>query len=47
LPGKNTDRGVLPDIEVEYTFEDYISNRDLDLEKVKTLIHKDISEDSN
>ncbi|NQT81236.1 MAG: hypothetical protein HQ555_12695 [Candidatus Aminicenantes bacterium] len=47
LPGKNPDRGVLPDIEVEYTFEDYISNRDLDLEKVKTLIHKDISEDSN
>ncbi len=47
LPGKNPDRGVLPDIEVEYTFEDYISNRDIDLEKVKTLILEDIHKDGN
>ena len=42
LPGENPDRGVLPDINVEYTMEDYIQKRDKDLEAVKDLIKKDL-----
>ncbi len=38
LPGSNADRGFLPDVEVEYTMEDYLSGRDKDLEKVRELI---------
>lgn len=41
LAGKNPDRGVLPDVEVEYTFEDYKSKKDIDLEKIKELILQD------
>jgi hypothetical protein len=41
LPGNNPDRGILPDVEVEYTFEDYKSKKDKDLEKVKELILQD------
>ncbi len=42
LPGNNPDRGVLPDVEVEYSLADKISKKDLDLEKVKELIRKDL-----
>ena len=38
LPGSNADRGLAPDVEVEYTMEDYLSGRDKDLEKVRELI---------
>ena|GEM_PF-1207032 len=38
LPGNNPHRGVLPDINVEYSVEDYINKRDKELEKVKELI---------
>jgi len=41
LAGDNPDRGILPDVEVEYTFEDYKSKKDKDLEKVKELILQD------
>ena len=41
LPGNNPDRGVLPDVEVEYSLEDVMNYKDLDLEKVKGLIKKD------
>jgi C-terminal processing protease CtpA/Prc len=43
LPGNNPDRGVLPDVEVEYTLADEMSHKDLDLERVKELIRKDLS----
>ncbi len=33
-----TGRGIFPDYEVNYTFDDIIKRRDLELEKVKTLI---------
>ena len=42
LPGKDPDRGVIPDIEVEYTPEDYMNKRDKDLETVKELIKSDL-----
>jgi hypothetical protein len=38
LPGKNPDRAVLPDVNVEYSIEDYINQHDKELEKVKELI---------
>jgi len=41
LAGDNPDRGILPDVGVEYTFEDYESKKDKDLEKVKELILQD------
>lgn len=42
LPGNNPERGVLPDVEVEYSLEDEISQKDLDLERVKEIIRKDL-----
>jgi len=42
LPGDNPDRGVIPDINVEYTVEDFIRKKDKDLEAVKELIKKDL-----
>jgi hypothetical protein len=42
LPGNNPDRGVLPDIKVEYSLEDEITKMDLYLEKVKEMIKKDL-----
>lgn len=38
LPGDNPNRGVLPDIPVEYSLEDYIAQRDRELEKVRQLV---------
>lgn len=42
LLGKDPDRGVMPDIEVKYTIEDYINQKDKDLETVKELIKSDL-----
>jgi len=42
LPGNNPERGVLPDIEVAYSLEDEIGQKDLDLERVKEIIGKDL-----
>ena len=42
LPGENPDRGVVPDIVVARTIEDYRLGKDVDMEKVKSLIQKDI-----
>ena len=38
LPGDDANRGVLPDVEVEYTENDHLTGRDKDLEKVRELI---------
>ena len=38
LPGNNPERGVLPDIPVEYSVEDYRQGRDKDLEAVRQYI---------
>jgi len=38
LPGEDANRGVLPDVEVEYTEDDHLTGRDRDLEKVRELI---------
>ena len=40
LPGNNPDRGVIPDIEVEHSIEDFRDGRDREMEKVKELIRK-------
>lgn len=42
LEGDNPDRGVLPDVHVEFTPEDYIKQRDKDIEKVKELIREEL-----
>lgn len=36
----NTGRGILPDLETNYTFDDLLNKRDLEMEKVKELINK-------
>jgi len=41
LPGEDSDRGVIPDVKVEYTPEDYVNERDKDLEAIKELIIND------
>ena len=41
LPGEDPDRGVIPDVKVEYSPEDYLNERDKDLEVVKELIIAD------
>jgi C-terminal processing protease CtpA/Prc len=38
LEGDQPARGVLPDVHVEFTPEDYINQRDRDIERVKELI---------
>lgn len=38
LPGKNPDRGVIPDEKVTFTLEDHRDGRDRDMEKVMELI---------
>jgi hypothetical protein len=43
LPGNNPDRGVMPDIEVSPTIADYHFGWDKEMEKVKELIHEDMS----
>jgi hypothetical protein len=42
LPGENPDRGVMPDIVVSRTIEDYRSGRDVEIEKIKELIQNDM-----
>jgi hypothetical protein len=41
LPGKDFDRGVIPDIKIEYTSDDYVNKRDKDLEAIKEQISKE------
>ncbi len=41
LPGDNPGRGVLPDVEVAYSIEDYVAGRDRHLEAVRELIQRD------
>jgi C-terminal processing protease CtpA/Prc len=41
LPGNNPGRGVLPDVEVKYSIEDYVAGRDRHLEAVRDLIRRD------
>jgi hypothetical protein len=41
LPGDNPDRGVIPDVVVPLSLEDYKSGTDRDIEKVKELIRAD------
>jgi len=36
----HADKGITPDIEIEYTLEDLISNRDLEIEKVLEIIEE-------
>lgn len=38
LPGDNPDRGVIPDIEVKYSVEDFRDGTDREIEKVKELV---------
>ncbi len=38
LPGHDKGRGVMPDIPVEYTFQDVVKMKDLDIEKVYDLV---------
>ena len=42
LPGGNPDRGVIPDIVVSRTIDDYRLGRDVEMEKIKSLIQEDI-----
>ena len=42
LPGENPDRGVIPDIMVSKTIEDYRVGKDVEMEKIKDLIQEDI-----
>ncbi len=42
LPGENPNRGVIPDIVVAPTIDDYRLGKDVDMEKVKSLIQKDM-----
>ena len=43
LPGNNPDRGVMPDIKVSPTIADYHIGWDKEMEKIKKLIHEDMS----
>ena len=43
LPGNNPDRGVMPDILVSRSIDDYRLGRDKEMEKVKELIKEDMS----
>jgi hypothetical protein len=43
LPGNNPDRGVIPDIKVSRSIDDYHLGRDKELEKVKELIKDHMS----
>ena len=38
LPGKNPDRGVIPDIKLNYTMTDYTSGKDREIEQVREII---------
>jgi C-terminal processing protease CtpA/Prc len=42
LPGNNPDRGVIPDVEVSRSIDDYRLRRDKELEKVKEMIKVDM-----
>ena len=42
LPGENPDRGVIPDIVVSQTIDDYRIGRDMEMDKIKVLIQEDI-----
>jgi len=42
LEGDYPDRGVIPDVRVEFTPEDYINQRDRDIERVKELIRVEL-----
>jgi len=42
LEGDPPDRGVLPDVQVEFTPEDYINQKDRDIERVKELIRVEL-----
>ena len=43
LPGKHPDRGVMPDVKVSRSIDDFHSGWDKEMEKVKELIKKDTS----
>jgi len=43
LPGENPDRGVIPDIKVTRSIDDYQLGQDIELEKVKELIKQDLN----
>ena len=43
LPGENSDRGVIPDIKVTRSIDDYQLGHDIELEKVKELIKEDLN----
>lgn len=42
LPGENPDRGVIPDIVISRTLDDYRIGKDVEMEKIKNLIQEDI-----
>ena len=42
LPGENPDHGVIPDIVVSRTIDDYRLGKDVEMEKVRDLIQEDI-----
>ena len=42
LPGENPDRGVIPDILISRTIDDYRLGKDVEMESIKNLIQKDI-----
>ena len=43
LPGNNPDRGVIPDIQVSRSIDDYRLQRDKEMEKIKELIKQDMN----
>jgi C-terminal processing protease CtpA/Prc len=40
LPGSNPDRGVIPDMIVKYSIDDFRGGKDKDLEAVRDLIRR-------
>lgn len=42
LPGGDPDKGVIPDIEVKYAFEDLVKDVDVDIDAVKAFIRRDL-----
>ncbi len=43
LPGDNPSRGVLPDIPVEYSLDDYMAQRDRELDTVRQLVEAELT----
>lgn len=42
LPGENPDRGVIPDVVVSQTIDDFRLGKDVEMEKIKDIVQEDI-----